>query len=96
MLEQQKKQVNWTLIGGAGIFIVILFVGAYYLFFKSPELLVDFSISGEDKNIQDLSKIDFKKDADTVVGKFDKIYTNNFSSTITPPTLGRQNPFQPI
>lgn len=93
MVEQEEKHTNWTLIIGSGIFVVVLFAGAYYLFFKSPGTIEDLVVSGSQQQIVNIAntKFDYKPILTQLGG-----FSNNFSTPIAPPQLGRTNPFQPL
>ena len=93
MVEQEEKHTNWTLIIGAAIFVVFLFAGLYYLFFKSPGTIEDIVVSGSQQQIVNIAntKFDYKPVLDQLSG-----FSNNFSAPITSTTLGRANPFQPF
>lgn len=91
MVEQEEKQTNWTFVIGSIVFVVILFVGLYYLFFKSPGT-IEGVVSGSQQQLVTIAntKFDYKPILDQL-----GIYSNNFSAPIPPTSLGRPNPFQP-
>ncbi|MEK7089551.1 MAG: hypothetical protein AAB920_01905 [Patescibacteria group bacterium] len=93
MVEQEGSKINWTLIIGAGIFVALVFAGAYYLFFKSPGTIEDIVVSGTQQQIVNIAntKFDYKPTLDQL-----SRFSNNFSSPIASTTLGRTNPFQQL
>lgn len=94
MLEQQEKPKNWTLIIGVAVFVVILFVSAYYLFFKNPQAIEELTTSADQKDIQTLSQI--KPDYVKLVDQLNKYYQKEEGEQIIEPQIGRPNPFLPI
>ena len=91
MIEQEERQTNWTFVIGSIVFVVILFVGLYYLFFKSPGT-IEGVVSGSQQQLVTIAntKFDYKPILDQL-----GVYSNNFSAPIPPTSLGRPNPFQP-
>ena len=94
MIEQQERPKNWTLIIGVAVFIVILFVSAYYLFFKNPAAIEELAASTDQKEIETLSQI--KPDYVKLVDQLNKFYQKGQQEQIIEPQVGRQNPFLPI
>ena len=91
MIEQEERQTNWTFVIGSIVFVAILFVGLYYLFFKSPGT-IEGVVSGSQQQLVTIAntKFDYKPILDQL-----GVYSNNFSAPIPPTSLGRPNPFQP-
>lgn len=94
MIEQQEKPKNWTLIIGVVVFVGIVFVSAYYLFFKNPQVIENLTVSPVQKDVETLSQI--KPDYVKLVDQLNKYYEKGQAQTIIEPQLGRQNPFLPI
>ncbi|TSC52656.1 MAG: hypothetical protein LiPW41_26 [Parcubacteria group bacterium LiPW_41] len=94
MIEQENKPKNWVLIGGVGIFVIILFVSAYYLFFKNPQVIEELTVSPDQKQVEVLSQI--KPDYTKLVEQLNKFYKKGEEQKINTPQLGRQNPFQQL
>lgn len=93
LVEQEKKPVNW--IGGFTVlFIVVaLFVFAYLLFFKKPEVLDKVT----PKNLENINKIsEITIDPEGVINSpaFQGLKTYASPITVTE-TSGRENPFEP-
>ncbi|MFA6365322.1 MAG: hypothetical protein WCW78_02890 [Candidatus Paceibacterota bacterium] len=95
VLEEEKKKTNWMGIISAIIFIAIIFFGGYYLFFTKPELLADI---GAPQRLQDLSQLTklSKFDPKTVIDSPNFKMLRDYSSALTLPQAGRDNPFQPL
>jgi multidrug efflux pump subunit AcrA (membrane-fusion protein) len=95
VIEQEHKETNWIGIITTGIIVVIMFVGAYYLFFTQPELLSDIGVP---PTVQKLSKIvELPKVSPTeVIGTSNFSQLKDFSIPITLPPTGKSNPFAPF
>ncbi len=93
VVEEEQQSRNWPLIISSIVVIVALFFGAYYLFFKKPEL-IDVVIPGELQNLTRLSaaKFDPKSVVDSPVFKT----LRDYSTPITVPSAGKDNPFLPF
>ncbi len=89
-IEQEKQQRNWVGIIVALIVVVSLFVAAYYLFFKKPEL-IETVTPGQLKQLQNVSQITFDPEALFNSPEFKAL--RQFGGEITVPTPGRSNPF---
>ncbi len=89
-IEQEKQQKNWVGITVALIVVVSLFIAAYYLFFKRPEL-VEVATSGQFKQLQGVSQITFNPETLFNSPQFKAL--RQFGGNITTPTPGRANPF---
>lgn len=94
MIEQENKPKNWILIGGVGFFVIIIFIGAYYLFFKNPQVIEELTVSPNQKEVEVLSQI--KPDYAKIVEQLNNFYNKEEEQRINVPQLGRQNPFQPL
>lgn len=91
-IEQQSSSVNWVTITSVAVIILVLFAGAYFLFFKSPEL-IDVVAPGDFESIKQISEIDLNAEDLLDSPKFRML--RQFSIDASPPEPGRANPFQP-
>ncbi len=91
-IEEEKKGVNWVGVIVGVIVAVSLFVAAYYLFFKRPELIEVTSL-GRLEELQNVSQITF--DPATLLESPEFKVLRQFGRDITLPTPGRDNPFRP-
>jgi hypothetical protein len=87
---EQKNKVNWIAVLTTFIVVVVLFVGAYFLFFKKPEL-VEVVVPGRFEDISKFSEIDFKPKELLNSPEF-KIL-RKFEVNIEASTPGKSNPF---
>lgn len=91
LIEQDKKSVNWVAVAIALVVIVVIFSGAYFLFFKKPEL-IDVVSPTKLKELESISTISF--DPDTVLTSPTFKTLQQYDSPITPTqTPGKANPF---
>ena len=93
VLEEEQRSRNWPVIITSIVIIAVLFFGAYYLFFKKPEL-IEVVVPG---NLQDLTRLsgarfDPKAVVDSAVFKT----LRDYSAPIALPPTGKDNPFQPF
>jgi hypothetical protein len=93
VIEEEKKPVNWVAIASTAIFIVILFAGSYFLFFKKPEIVEEVV----PKPLQDLSQISqLSFDPGAVLNSSKFKLLRQYTPEISAPTPGRSNPFKPF
>jgi len=91
-IEQNNSSVNWFNIIVAGIIVIVVFAGTYFLFFKKPEL-IEVVAPGQFGNITEISKVDFKPQELLQSPEFKVL--RQFESTASFPEPGRSNPFSP-
>lgn len=90
IVEEEKKKVNWITILSVGIFLAVVFFGAYYLFFKKPEL-IDVVVPAELERLSAISSVRF--DPREVVDSPAFQGLRDFSGTVSAPPTGKANPF---
>ncbi len=92
VIEEQKKKVNWFALAIIVLVVVVIGLGAYYLFFASTPL-VEKVAPARLQSIQELSSI--KLQPDTVISnpsfQILKQYVNPIEIEID--SIGRANPF---
>lgn len=93
IIEEERKQTNWISIAAIAVIVVVVFVGAYYLFFKQPQLIEVVT----PKQLEEINKISgLSFNPDTVVGSPIFKSLRQYGSPVVPPeTTGRTNPFAP-
>lgn len=93
IIEEEKRQNNWVGIAVGAVVVVVLFVGAYFLFFKRPQL-IEVVTPKQLQEINKISAVSFDPDAvvSSPVFKALRQYGNPVAS---PQTAGRANPFAP-
>ena len=92
-IEQEKKPVNWVAILTTVIIIAVLFVGAYFLFFKKPEL-IELVAPGTLRDVSKISRLSF--DPESVLNSPTFKLLRQYGTSVTIPTPGRSNPFKPF
>lgn len=93
LVEEEKKPVNWVAILTVIIIVIVIFLGAYLLFFKKPEL-IEVVAPGSLKNVSELSKISL--DAGSVLDSANFKLLRQYTTNVKPPAPGRSNPFVPF
>ncbi len=93
IVEQEKKPVNWFNIAIVTVFVVVLFLLMYFIFFKKPEL-VEVVVPAKLQNLSQISQAQL--DPTPVVNELNQYFSNNTSQSVSIPTPGRSNPFQPF
>ncbi|MFH0712537.1 MAG: hypothetical protein V2A55_01635 [Candidatus Jorgensenbacteria bacterium] len=93
IVEEGKKPVNWIAILTTLIIVVVIFVGAYFLFFKKPEL-IEIVAPSDLQGVSEISKISFNPDGVLNAPTFKLL--RQYGTTPEPPTPGRNNPFRPF
>ncbi len=93
IVQEEKKPVNWFNIVIIAVFVAVLFFAAYFVFFKKPEL-VDVVVPAKLQNLGQISQAQL--DPGSTIETLNKYFSKNFSQTVTIPTPGRTNPFQPF
>ena len=93
IIEEEKKQASWVNIVIAAVMVVVLFVGAYFLFFKQPQLIEVVT----PKQLQEINKISAVSfDPEMVVNSPIFKSLRQYGTPVIPPqTVGRANPFAP-
>lgn len=101
LIEQDKKPVNWVGIFTGILAAVGIFGAVYYFFFKQPER-IDVLLPGSIKEISTISSSTKNFDPNSILdpnsGSRDaKIFSllDNFTSQLSYPTPGKNNPFKP-
>jgi len=93
LVEEEKKSVNWIGIAAALIIVVIVFFAGYYVFFKDPGV-IDQIIPRDLQNVSQLTKTNINpKD---VVGLPVFKTLQDFTTPLSLPQTGRDNPFKPF
>lgn len=91
-IEQQQKSVSWVKIASAVIIVAVLFAGAYFLFFKKPEL-IEVVVPGQFEDLTQLSEIELNANELLESPQFQML--RQYSLDSSPPSPGKSNPFQP-
>lgn len=93
ILEHEKKQVNWIVVLTVFLALAVIFTGAYFLFFKRPEI-IDIAIPKKFDDLNMISRISFNPDDVIQSPAFRSLrqYGTIITQTQTP---GKANPFQP-
>lgn len=91
-LEQERKPVNVLGILIALVVVGSLFAGAYFLFFKRPEL-VDVVVPSSIQNVRQISTIPFAPERIFTAEKFRAL--RQYGTEIVLPQAGKSNPFLP-
>jgi len=92
IVEEEKKSVNWFTVVVIIVVVVVVFSGAYFLFFKRPDV-IEIVTPGKLDQINKLSKISFKPE-DVVNSPSFKSLRQYGSSTPSTQIPGRENPFK--
>ncbi|MEI6479844.1 MAG: hypothetical protein WCO21_03435 [bacterium] len=92
MMEQEERQVDWALIVGASIFVLVIFAGTYYLLFTNPSSIEKILPSNTQEQTEKIAIAPLKYDA--VIAQLQN-YKNNFPAVVKTSDMGRPNPFQP-
>ncbi len=90
VVEEEKKSTNWITVLSVGAFLVIVFFGGYYLFFKQPEL-IDIVAPVELERIRAISEVNFNP-RDVLDSPTFKTL-RDFSGMLSTPRTGKANPF---
>ncbi len=94
LVQETKKETNWVAVLSTIIIILVIFVGAYFLFFKKPEL-IEVVAPGSLQNVSSISKLSFDPESVLNSPTF-KLLRQLPPSTAEPPSPGRSNPFRPF
>lgn len=93
LIEEEKKPINWINVIATFVFIVLIFVLAYYVFFKRPDI-VETIIPQKLNTISSLKEI--KVDPTPVLESLRRYFKTKYNPEPFTPSLGRSNPFQPF
>jgi hypothetical protein len=93
LVEEEKKPVNWIGMLTTIFIVVAVFVLAYFLFFKTPQIIDQVT----PKNLADINKISkINFDPNAVINSPTFNALKNEVPVFTPrETPGKQNPFRP-
>ncbi len=91
IIDEEKKPVNWLMLGIVIAVVVIVFVGGYYLFFKKPELIETVAPQELDR-LNSLSQVSF--DPAGVLNSSVFKALRQYTTPPVLPTAGRDNPFE--
>lgn len=94
IVEEEKKSVNWFMAVIVLVAVIVVFSGAYFLFFKRPDV-IEVVTPGKLDQINKLSKISFKPEEVVNSPSFKSLRPYG-SSTAPTQTPGRENPFKPF
>ncbi|MBI2278642.1 MAG: hypothetical protein HYU81_01100 [Candidatus Brennerbacteria bacterium] len=92
VVEEEKKGANWITVLSVSIGLIAVFAGAYYLFFKQPEL-IDVVVPADLERLRVISEVRF--DPREVVDAPSFQGLRDFSGTLSAPRTGKANPFAP-
>lgn len=92
-IEQNQKSVSWVKVTLGIIIVAVIFAGAYFLFFKQPEL-IDVVAPGQFEDLTQISEISL--DADELLNSPKFQMLRQYSIDSSTPTPGKGNPFQPF
>lgn len=92
-IEEEPKKVNWLGVITGVVIVAVLFVGAYLLFFKKPEL-IEVVAPGRVEDLSQLSRVQFNPEELLSSPEFRLL--RQFGVEAAPPSAGRSNPFQPF
>jgi hypothetical protein len=94
VIEQEKRPVNWFMIVSTVIVLGVVFVGGYIVLFKKPEL-IESVVPTELAGINQLSRVQFKP-REIVESRAFSSLSGNYSTPLTVPPHGKENPFKPF
>ncbi len=93
LIEQDKKSVNWISVIAVGVIILLLFMGAYYVFFKDPGV-IDQIVPQSLQNVSQLTKTNIDPGEVVNLPAFKSL--QDYTTPLILPQAGRSNPFQPF
>jgi len=93
LIEEEKKSINWVSIIAVGIIILLVFIGAYYVFFKDPGV-IDQIVPRDLQNVSQLTKTNI--DPTEVVNLPTFKLLQDFAAPLSLPSAGRDDPFKPF
>lgn len=93
ILEEERKPTNWAAIAGTIAVVFLVFIGAYYLFFKKPEL-IDAVVPSKLEPINVISQIP-QIDPLSIVNSSNFKLLRDYTTPLVTPPIGRGNPFRP-
>ncbi|KKS43952.1 hypothetical protein A2116_00695 [Candidatus Jorgensenbacteria bacterium GWA1_49_17] len=93
VVEEEKKSVNWIAILTTLIIVVVIFAGAYFLFFKKPEL-IEIVAPSDLQGVSQISGISFNPESVLNAPTFKLL--RQYGTEPEPPAPGRNNPFRPF
>ena len=93
IIEQEEKSVNWVAILSAAVIVAVIFLGAYLLFFKKPEL-IEVVVPGRLQEVSKISQVAF--DPASVLDSPTFKLLKQYGGEIVTPSPGRNNPFRPF
>jgi len=90
VVEEQKNRGTLIAVVTWAAGIIVVGVGAYYLFFKAPTL-VEIALPADFESIKDISQITL--DPGEVLGSTELQALQPYITLVVPSTAGRPNPF---
>lgn len=93
IIDEEKKPVNWLMIGVAAVIVVIIFLAGFYLFFKKPELIETVAPKELDR-LNSLSRVSF--DPSSVLNSSAFKALRQYATPPALPAAGRDNPFEQL
>jgi len=93
VFEEKGSSINWASLSIGILIVVMVFVGAYYLLFKKPEL-IEVVAPKNLENISSISSLTFNPETVISHPVFQKLKPGGAEPT--PPSPGRSNPFRPF
>lgn len=92
LVEEERQPVNWIGALTAVFIVVAVFVLAYFLFFKQPQI-IDQATPQNLQNINKISKVTF--DPDSVISSPTFSALKNYAQSVTQTEVpGKPNPFR--
>lgn len=93
LIEGEGRDINWVAWGVTAVVVISLFVGAYLLFFKSPELIEVVAPQRLEK-VEEISRVEVSPESLLESSEFKEL--RRYGQEIQPPSPGRDNPFAPF
>lgn len=92
ILEKERTQINWITVLIIFLALLVVFTGAYFIFFKKPEF-IDITTPKRFSDLDMISRISFDPNEVLQSPAFKSL--RQYGDKITPTqTPGKANPFQ--
>lgn len=90
-VEQERRPIDWAMIIGVSIFVIVIFAGVYYLFVVTPQTIEKLAKSDSQvTNLAGIKDFEYRSVLDQAAQ-----YKNVFHEGIPAASQkGRSNPFQ--